>query len=106
EYNKIDNASVGKSFQPFIEAVPRESPILQKLIESLKPFENRFAEGYLHGVGHGVRHPADTVPDTESSSSSKREKEKNAAAASRSVVTREDVPKHNAKEINLSNFDA
>lgn len=107
EHNPIENPSVAKSFIPFIEAVPKESPLRQKLIESLLPLAHRFPDGYIHRARHGEAHPVAVVSDTESSSSSRESKNKNTAAAvDKSVVTRTNGHDQGQKEINLQNFDA
>lgn len=46
----ISNPNVAKGMEPFIESVPKESPLFNSLLKSLRPHEKRFRNGYLNGL--------------------------------------------------------
>jgi hypothetical protein len=54
KHNSIDNPNVGKSCIPFIESVDRNIPFYHMVIESLKPFTERFPNGYINGLLKGM----------------------------------------------------
>src|SRR6188508_603807 len=57
DHNPIANGNVGKSFIPFIEAVPKKLPFYAAFLDSLIPWANRFPDGFLdrlrNGIGNG-----------------------------------------------------
>lgn len=64
----VSNPNVAKGMEPFIEAVPKDSPIFKSLLKSLQPFAKRFRNGYLNRLANGFETEA-----VASSSSSKED---------------------------------
>lgn len=54
EFNPIANPNVAKSCIQFIDIVSKKSTVYQHLIESLKPFTQRFPNGYINGLPNGM----------------------------------------------------
>lgn len=54
EFNPIANPNVAKGCIQFIQTVNKNSKLYHMLVESLKPFSERFPNGYINGLGNGI----------------------------------------------------
>lgn len=54
EFNPIANPNVAKSCMLFIETISKKSVVYQSLIESMKPYTERFPNGYINGLANGM----------------------------------------------------
>lgn len=98
ELNPVDNPNIGKHCAALVDLVPKNSPLFEGLIESMKPFVERLPEPF--------RNRYINPSETESSSSSKNSSNKNAAEEDAVVTRASETPALNGKEINLRNYDA
>ena len=62
----VSNPNVAKGMEPFIEAVPKESPLFNNLLEALRPYAKRFRNGYLNGLVNGFETEAVVVASSSS----------------------------------------
>lgn len=54
KHNAIENPNVAKALRSIITAVPKTLPFYQELVDSLKPYAERFPEGFLNSLGNGM----------------------------------------------------
>ena len=81
DHNPIANINVGKSFMPFIEAVPKKLPFYGQFLDSLGQWANRFPDGYLDRLRNGMPNGSDTgMPNQEQEHEQEHEHEQDGAA--------------------------
>lgn len=68
EMVSIANPNVAKGMEQFIDAVPKDSPIFNNLLNSLQPFAERFRKGYLNGLANPLLNGFETEAAVSSSS--------------------------------------
>lgn len=78
KHNTIDNPNVAKAMMVFVDAVPKNIEFYQSFTDSLKPYAERFPNGYINGLANGMpnREPNLTITKPEPIKKEKQEKEK------------------------------
>jgi hypothetical protein len=71
EASPIESPNGAKALIPFIDAVPKDSPVFDRLLSMLEPFASKFPKGYWEGLRSPTLSPC--LAEQASSSSSKEE---------------------------------
>lgn len=96
----IANPNMAKGMEPFIEAVPKDSPIFNNLVDSLRPYAKRFRNGYLNGLVNGLVNGF----ETEAAASSCSNTDLFTNKPSEQVAARDAVD-NSKPELNFNDFD-